>query len=121
MGGSSEHLLKMIENCPDGADTLVARICRYLRFLQLYLSGWLQALLTSLSKEDFIDFVKEAGQDGERILSALKDYIPTLSAHQQKKIDRGVRDVIITCGDGGRAEAMRALGDLGESELQRAS
>uniref|UniRef100_A0A914ZJU9 Symplekin n=2 Tax=Parascaris univalens TaxID=6257 RepID=A0A914ZJU9_PARUN len=56
------------------------------------------ALLTSLSKEDFIDFVKEAGQDGERILSALKDYIPTLSAHQQKKIDRGVRDVIITCG-----------------------
>lgn len=44
-----------------------------------------------------MDFVKEAGQDGKRIVSALKDYIPTLSAHQQKKIDRGVRDVIITC------------------------
>ncbi|KHN82354.1 Symplekin [Toxocara canis] len=52
------------------------------------------AILTSLSKDDFVNFVKEANRDGKRIEAVLRDYIPTLSAHQQKKIDRGIRDVI---------------------------
>ncbi|VDD86123.1 unnamed protein product [Enterobius vermicularis] len=53
------------------------------------------ALLTGLSKEEFMDFIKEAGEDRTMIIKRLRDYIPTMSVHQQKKIDRGVRDVIL--------------------------
>lgn len=42
-----------------------------------------------------MDFIKEAGEDRTMIIKRLRDYIPTMSVHQQKKIDRGVRDVIL--------------------------
>uniref|UniRef100_A0A158R605 DUF3453 domain-containing protein n=1 Tax=Syphacia muris TaxID=451379 RepID=A0A158R605_9BILA len=53
------------------------------------------AILTLLDKDTFTNLLKDAGEESFIILKRLKDYIPTMSVHQQKKIDRGVRELIL--------------------------
>lgn len=54
-----------------------------------------QAILTVLSDKEFDDLLELSREEGADILGALRDYVPSLSAHQQKKIDRHVREIIM--------------------------
>ncbi|VDK54206.1 unnamed protein product [Anisakis simplex] len=87
-------ILKIIQKRPWGKDSSV-----WPQFVQCAIATAPHsyiALLTALSQDDFLSFMQEAGDESQRLMKALKDYIPTLSAHQQKKIDRGIRSIITT-------------------------
>lgn len=68
--------------------------------LQFHLSSvhTIQAILTVITNKEFDDLVRVSKNEGTDLLKALRAYVPTLSAHQQKKIDRHVRDIIIESG-----------------------
>lgn len=53
------------------------------------------AVLTALTREEFLELINDPAFQNLNIVSTLKEYIPTLSAHQQKKIDKHVTDIIM--------------------------
>lgn len=54
-----------------------------------------QAILTVLTNDEFDQLLQQSRKEGTEVLSSLRDYIPSLSAHQQKNIDHHVREIIM--------------------------
>ncbi|KAL3985802.1 hypothetical protein ACH3XW_40140 [Acanthocheilonema viteae] len=53
------------------------------------------AILTVLTNDEFDQLLQQSRKENTDVLSSLRDYIPSLSAHQQKKIDHHVRGIIM--------------------------
>uniref|UniRef100_A0A0R3RPZ9 DUF3453 domain-containing protein n=1 Tax=Elaeophora elaphi TaxID=1147741 RepID=A0A0R3RPZ9_9BILA len=54
-----------------------------------------QAILTVLTNSEFDDLIQQSREEGTDVLNSLREYIPSLSAHQQKKVDFHVREIIM--------------------------
>lgn len=53
------------------------------------------AILTVLTNHEFDELLQQSRKEGTDVLGSLRDYVPSLSAHQQKKIDHHVREIIM--------------------------
>ncbi|KAM3716869.1 Symplekin [Dirofilaria immitis] len=53
------------------------------------------AILTVLTNNEFDELLQQSRKEGTDMLGSLRDYVPSLSAHQQKKIDHHVREIIM--------------------------
>ncbi|VDK78043.1 unnamed protein product [Litomosoides sigmodontis] len=53
------------------------------------------AILTVLTNDEFDQLLQQSQKENTDVLGSLRDYIPSLSAHQQKKIDHHVREIIM--------------------------
>ncbi|VDM96929.1 unnamed protein product, partial [Onchocerca ochengi] len=54
-----------------------------------------QTILTVLTNNEFDELLQQSRKEGTDVLGSLRDYVPSLSAHQQKKIDHHVREIIM--------------------------
>lgn len=52
-------------------------------------------MLTVLTNNEFDELLQQSLKDGTNVLGSLRDYVPSLSAHQQKKIDQHIREIIM--------------------------
>ncbi|VDO26705.1 unnamed protein product [Onchocerca flexuosa] len=52
-------------------------------------------ILTVLTNNEFDELLQQSRKEGTDVLGPLRDYVPSLSAHQQKKIDHHVREIIM--------------------------
>ncbi|VDM95136.1 unnamed protein product [Thelazia callipaeda] len=53
------------------------------------------AMLTVLTNKEFDELLEQTQKEGTDVLDSLRTYIPSLSAHQQKKIDYHIRETIM--------------------------
>lgn len=51
--------------------------------------------MTVLTNNEFDELLQQSRKEGTDVLGSLRDYVPSLSAHQQKKIDHHVREMIM--------------------------